>query len=149
MGLCATTLGLCGHQIRMRRGTVRSMHRTPQRNSCAFMLDSCIGCRAEQGNDHRRAAGKGRIHPVQLAWMKWMYHSVVIAGGGADHVGGGITGEEAQTYRRRDRHRDERQSCADAAHIPSYTRGHRISIQAKIKQTWKHPQRLKPRDATL
>ncbi len=136
-----------GHQIRMRRGAVRSMHRTPQRNSCAASCSiSCIRLGARRGVTTIEGLSERGDHPVQLAWDEVdVTTSVAIARRqGQIMSAAALLAKKPQPTDAEIDYRDERQLHAL---VRRYTIGIREAASywhpIKSNRRWKHPHAYK------
>src|SRR5207245_1178443 len=96
------------HQVRLRHGDVRLVHRAPRRPGRPVVRDPDAARRGQARHHHRRpVAGWHPSGPEGVAHRAGA--PVRLLPVGADHAGGGLAGEDAQAHARADRAGDERQ----------------------------------------
>ena len=111
------------HQVRLRHGALRCLHRSPRRRAHALLRDDARQRR--RGRDHndrgdRRHAGRGQ-GPAGLARSRG--RPVWLLPVRPDHVGGGTAGEQCRSERRRHRRGDVRQHLP-LRHLRPHSRRH-------------------------
>ena len=89
-----------GHQVRLRHGAVRRLHRAPGRRRGALVQHADERRRRQEGHHHRRARRQG---PASAAGglARAGRAAVRLLPVGADHAGGGAAGNEEEAHRRR------------------------------------------------
>ena len=116
-------LNLNGHEVRLRRGPVRRVHRASARPRGAVLPGAGVDRRPARPSSTIEGLSPNGTHPLQMAWKELDVPECGYCQAGQIMAAAALLATTRQADRRRDRHRDERQHLP-LRHLHPHSRRH-------------------------